>query len=58
MKIKYKKQFKKIADELFKINQQAIKDKDEEAKEISCYLIEIMEGRGLYWMIKEIKGGE
>ena len=48
MKIKYKKQFKKIADELFKINQQAIKDKDEEAKEISCYLIEIMEGRGLY----------
>ncbi len=45
MKRKHKKQLKKIADELFKINQQAVKDKDEEAKEVSCYLLEIMEQR-------------
>lgn len=45
MKTKYKKRFTKIVDELFKMNQQAIKDEDEEAKAISCYLIEIMEQR-------------
>ena len=42
MKRKYKKQFRKIVDELFKMNQQAIKDKDEQAKSISCFLIEII----------------
>jgi len=45
MERKYKKQFKKIADNLFKINQQAVKDKDKQAKEISCYLLEIIEER-------------
>jgi len=45
MKRKHKKQFKKIADNIFKINQQAVKDEDKQAKEISCYLLEIIEER-------------
>lgn len=45
MKKKFKKEFNKIADELFDINQRAIKENDKDAKSFSCYLIEIIEGK-------------
>ena len=45
MNTKYKKAFDKIADKLFDINQMAIKEKDDDAKDFSCYLIEIIESK-------------
>jgi hypothetical protein len=39
---KYITKFNKIADDLFVLNQDSLKD-DEEAKHLSCYLIEIIE---------------
>lgn len=43
---KYEQKFDKIIDELSKINQEAVKmNDDEEAKRLSCYLLEILEAK-------------
>jgi hypothetical protein len=43
MNKKFKEMFEEVGDLLFKINQQAIKEEDEEAKSLSCNLIEIID---------------
>ena len=43
MNKKFKEMFDEVGDLLFKINQQAIKEEDEEAKRLSCNLIEIID---------------
>ena len=40
---KFKEMFDKVGDLLFEINQQAIKEEDEDAKNLSCNLLEIMD---------------
>lgn len=40
---KFKEMFDKVGDILFEINQQAIKEEDEDAKNLSCNLLEIMD---------------
>ena len=40
---KFKEMFDKVGDLLFEINQQAIKEEDEDAKNLRCNLLEIMD---------------
>lgn len=40
---KFKEMFDKVGDLLFEINQQAIKEEDEDAKNLSRNLLEIMD---------------
>ena len=47
MEKKFKDLFDEIGKQLFILNQQAIEEDDEEAKSISCYLIEILDSNGL-----------
>lgn len=46
MNKKFKEMFDKIRDLLSDINEQAIKEEDEEAKSFSCNLIEIIDSHG------------
>ena len=39
MNKKFKEMFDKVGDLLFEINQQAIKEEDEDAKNLSCNLL-------------------
>lgn len=41
MNKKFKEMFDKVDDLLFEINQQAVKEGDEDSKNLSCYLLEI-----------------
>jgi hypothetical protein len=43
MNKKFQKMFDNVEDLLFKINQQAIKEEDKDAKNLSCNLIEIID---------------
>jgi len=41
---KFEQVLRKARDELFKINQEAVKTKQNDVKGSSCYIIEIMDG--------------
>lgn len=45
MNNKFKEMFDKV--DVLLINQQAIKEEDEDAKSLSCYLLEIMDSHGI-----------
>lgn len=47
MNEKFKEMFDKVGDLLFEINQQAIIEGDEDAKNLSCDLLEIMDSLGI-----------
>jgi hypothetical protein len=47
MRRKYKNKLKKVADVLFEMNQEAVKDGDEEVKGLTCVLLEILENNGV-----------